>query len=75
MASNICCFNLRELCEAAIAVMKDPEADLSDIMPAPDFPTGGQLLYNKQEIDEIYRTGRGSIKVRLNIDMTKSKTA
>lgn len=64
MASNICCFNLRELCEAAIAVMKDPETDLSDIMPAPDFPTGGQLLYNKQEIDEIYRTGRGSIKVR-----------
>ncbi len=73
MASNICCFNLRELCDATIAVMKDPEADLSEIMPAPDFPTGGMLLYNKTEIDEIYRTGRGSIKVRAKYKYDKKQ--
>ncbi len=73
MASNICCFNLRELCDATIAVMKDPEADLSEIMPAPDFPTGGRLLYNKAEIDEIYRTGRGSIKVRAKYKYDKKQ--
>ncbi len=64
MASNICSFNLRELCEATIAVMKNPEADLLDIMPAPDFPGGGELIYNQDEMREIYKTGRGSIKVR-----------
>lgn len=64
MASNICCFNLKELCDATIAVMKDPETDLSDIMPAPDFPGGGELLYNPDEMREIYKTGRGSFKVR-----------
>ncbi len=73
MASNICCFNLRELCDATIAVMKDPEADLSGIMPAPDFPTGGQLLYSKAEIEEIYRTGRGSIKVRAKYKYDKKQ--
>ncbi|MBO5364063.1 MAG: topoisomerase IV, partial [Clostridia bacterium] len=46
MASNICSFNLKELCEATCLVMKDPEADLSEVMPAPDFPFGGALLYN-----------------------------
>lgn len=64
MASNICSFNLAELCEATIAVMKNPEADLLDIMPAPDFPGGGELIYNADEMREIYKTGRGSIKVR-----------
>ena len=64
MASNICSFNLRELCNATIAVMKDPECDLLDIMPAPDFPGGGELLYNREEMSEIYKTGRGSFKVR-----------
>ncbi len=64
MASNICSFNLRELCEATIAVMKDENADLSEIMPAPDFPGGGELLLDKGEMNEIYRTGRGSFKVR-----------
>lgn len=64
MASNICSFNLRELCEATIAVMKDENADLSEIMPAPDFPGGGELLLDKGEMSEIYRTGRGSFKVR-----------
>ena len=64
MASNICSFNLRELCEATIAVMKDENADLSEIMPAPDFPGGGELLLDKGEMSEIYKTGRGSFKVR-----------
>lgn len=73
MASNICCFNLRELCDATIEVMKNPEADLSEIMPAPDFPTGGQLLYSKSEIDEIYRTGRGSVKVRAKYKYDKKQ--
>ncbi len=73
MASNICSFNLRELCAATIALMRDPAADISDIMPAPDFPTGGQLLYNKSEMQEIYRTGRGSIKVRAKYKYDKSQ--
>lgn len=64
MASNICSFNLRELCEATIAVMKDENADLSEIMPAPDFPGGGELLLDRKEMNEIYKTGRGSFKVR-----------
>lgn len=64
MASNICSFNLRELCDATIAVMKDENADLSEIMPAPDFPGGGELLLDKAEMSEIYKTGRGSFKVR-----------
>lgn len=64
MASNICSFNLRELCEATIAVMKNENADLSEIMPAPDFPGGGELLLDKGEMNEIYKTGRGSFKVR-----------
>ncbi len=64
MASNICSFNLRELCEATIAVIKDENADLSEIMPAPDFPGGGELLLDRKEMNEIYKTGRGSFKVR-----------
>lgn len=73
MASNICSFNLGELCEATIAVMHDPEADITEIMPAPDFPTGGDLLYNKSEIEEIYRTGRGSVKIRAKYRYDKSQ--
>ena len=64
MASNICSFNLREVCEAAIAVMHDEDADISEIMPAPDFSMGARLLYKKEQMDEIYRTGKGSFKLR-----------
>ena len=64
MASNLCGFNLQEVCEATIAFMKDPECDLLSILKAPDFPTGGQLLYNGAQMAEIYRTGRGSFQVR-----------
>ena len=64
MASNLCGFNLQEVCEATIAFMKDPECDLLSILKAPDFPTGGQLLYDGAQMAEIYRTGRGSFQVR-----------
>lgn len=73
MASNICSFNLRELCEATIMVMKDPEADLSAVMPAPDFPFGGSLLYNPDEMREIYKTGRGSFRMRANYTYDKKQ--
>ena len=64
MASNLCGFNLGEVCEAAAARIKDPGADLLETLKAPDFPTGGLLLYDRKELEEIYRTGRGSFKVR-----------
>ena len=64
MASQICGFNLNEVCETAIAYLKDPEHDLFSTMPAPDFPTGGEILYDRAEMESIYRTGRGSFKVR-----------
>ena len=73
MASNICPFNLRELCEATILVMKDPEADLLDVMPAPDFPFGASIIYNKEEMQEIYKTGRGSIKMRAKYTFDKKQ--
>ena len=64
MASNICSFNLREVCKATIAWIKNPNCDLLEIMPAPDFSTGGEILYDPKEMEEVYRTGRGSIKLR-----------
>ena len=73
MASNICSFNLRELCEATIMLMHDPDADILDTLLAPDFPTGGELIYNLSELKEIYRTGRGSFKVRAKYDYDKSQ--
>ena len=64
MASNICGFHLKEVCETAIARMKNPNHDVMETMPAPDFPTGGQILYDPAEMRAIYETGRGSFKVR-----------
>ena len=64
MASNICGFNLKEVCDTAIARIKDPECNLLDTLPAPDFPTGGEILYDPLQMAEIYRTGRGSFQVR-----------
>ncbi len=64
MASNICPFNLEEVCKTTIALIRDPEAVISDTLLAPDFPIGGQLLYNRDEMEKIYATGRGSFKVR-----------
>ena len=64
MASQICGFNLAEVCETTVAWLKDPEHDLLSTMPAPDFPTGGEILYDRAQMESIYRTGRGSFKVR-----------
>ena len=64
MASQICGFNLNEVCTTAINYLCDPEADIMATMPAPDFPTGGEIIYDRREMEEIYRTGRGSFKVR-----------
>ena len=64
MASNLCGFNLAEVCDGAIARIRHPESDLLDTLLAPDFPTGGQLLYDRKELAAIYATGRGSFKVR-----------
>ena len=64
MASNICGFNLKEVCETAIARIRHPDCELLDTLPAPDFPTGGEILYDPKEMAEIYRTGRGSFRIR-----------
>lgn len=64
MASNICSFNLSEVCRATAAYIRDPGADLMPIMPAPDFATGAELIYDRQAMEQVYRTGRGSIGLR-----------
>ena len=64
MASSIASFNLREICDTTIALIKNPEHDISETLPAPDFVGGGYIIYNKDELDKIYSTGRGSVKVR-----------
>lgn len=64
MASSIPSFNLSELCDAAIMRIKEPEKDIMDVMPAPDFTTGAQILYDRKEMAGCYRTGKGSFKMR-----------
>ena len=64
MASNICSFNLKEICDTTIALMNDPEHDILETLPGPDFSTGGQLLFDEAATREIYSTGRGSFKLR-----------
>ena len=64
MASNICSFNLREVCDTAIALMKNPDHDILETLPGPDFSTGGELLFDETATREIYSTGRGSFKLR-----------
>ena len=64
MASNICSFNLREICETTIALMRNPEHDILETLPGPDFSTGGQLLFDEAAIREVYSTGRGSFRLR-----------
>ncbi len=64
MASSICGFNLGEVCRTAIEYIKDEKCDIRETLLAPDFPTGGELLYDPGEISSIYSTGRGGIKVR-----------
>lgn len=72
MASNICSFNLKEICDTTIAVMNDKDHDISSTLPAPDFSGGGQIIYGKKVFDEIYKTGRGSFKMRSKYSYDKS---
>ncbi|MBQ5777796.1 MAG: topoisomerase IV, partial [Oscillospiraceae bacterium] len=64
MASNICGFNLTEVCRTTIELIRNPEHDVMSTLLAPDFPTGGEIVYDKEAIETIYRTGRGSFKLR-----------
>ena len=64
MASSICSFNLTEVCETAIELIKNPDHNVADTLKAPDFIGGGKLVYDRDQMEEIYRTGRGGFKVR-----------
>ncbi|MDK2934762.1 MAG: gyrase subunit [Clostridiales bacterium] len=64
MAANICSFNLAEVCETTIAYLKNENVDITKTLKAPDFSSGGQLIYNEKDIRHIYNTGRGSFKLR-----------
>ena len=64
MASNICSFNLKEICDTTIALMKNPDHDILETLPGPDFSTGGELLFDEAATREIYATGRGSFRLR-----------
>ena len=72
IASSICSFNLSEVCETAIALMKDENHDVLSTLKAPDFPGGGQIIYDRGELEKIYATGRGSVKVRAVYSYDKS---
>ncbi len=72
MASSIASFNLKELCETTIALIKNPEHIVSDTLVAPDFVGGGYIIYDKEELEKIYATGRGSVKVRSKYTYDKS---
>ena len=73
MASNICPFNLAEVCRTTIALLRDPEADIFATMQAPDFPGGGQILFDHAQMENIYKTGRGSFRVRSRYSYDKSQ--
>ena len=64
MASQLCGFNLGEVCDTTIAFLKNPDCRISETLLAPDFPTGGEVLYDPRAIEDIYNTGRGGVKVR-----------
>lgn len=71
MASNICPFNLKEICETTVALMRDPDHDVSATLRGPDFPGGGYILYDEAEMQKIYRTGLGGVKVRAKYNYDK----
>lgn len=72
MASNICPFNLKEICQTTIELLKNPAHDITLTLQGPDFPGGGIILYDKAELEKIIRTGRGSVKVRARYNYDKS---
>ena len=73
MASNICPFNLAEVCRTTIALLRDPEADIFATMQAPDFPGGGQILFDREQMGKVYETGRGSFRVRSRYSYDKGQ--
>lgn len=72
MASSVCSFNLTEICESTIGLMKNKDFDLLEALKGPDFPGGASLLYDEQELDTIYRTGKGSVKLRAKYQFDKA---
>ena len=72
MASSICPFNLAEVCDTTVQLLKDPDTDISQTLKGPDFPGGGFLLYNAEELRKVYETGRGSLRVRARYQVDKS---
>lgn len=72
MASSIASFNLKEICDTTVALIKNPAHDVSETLLAPDFVGGGQIIYDKDELEKIYSTGRGSVKVRAKYTYDKS---
>ena len=72
MASNICSFNLRELCDTTIGLIKNPDFDVFETLKAPDFIGGGHIMYDRAALEEVYNTGRGSIKIRAKYSYDKS---
>lgn len=72
MASNVCPFNLTEICETTIALMKNPDHDIISTLKGPDFPGGGYLLYDEAELNKVFDTGRGSIKLRCKYGYDKA---
>lgn len=64
MASNICSFNLKEICDTTIALVKNPDHDILETLPGPDFSTGGEFLFDEAAVRDVYSTGRGSLKLR-----------
>ena len=73
MASQFCGFNLKEVCDTTIAYLKNPDCDLMETLLAPDFPTGGELIFDRNTIREIYETGRGSVRVRAKYRYVKDQ--
>ena len=73
MASQFCGFNLKEVCETTVAYLKNPACDLTETLLAPDFPTGGQLLYDGNLLRELYESGRGSVRVRAKYRYVKAE--
>lgn len=72
MASNVCPFNLTEICETTIALMKNPDHNIISTLKGPDFPGGGFLFYDESELSKVYETGRGSIKLRCKYSFDKA---
>lgn len=72
MASSIASFNLKEVCDTTIALIKNPDHEISDTLLAPDFVGGGYIIYDKTELEKIYSTGRGSVKVRAKYTYDKA---